>query len=155
MEGNLPKGLESLLSGVVDKYENRPRIQAAGLFDYWYASRKEEKDIYRILVVEDTDRSYEVREAEIQGDNLFDFSKVPVDWVSGAIKPDMDLILEGCHILYDPAGLLGNSKRLMEGWVRSRGRCDVRTRMYQGNAEVCISRAASAFDHQDTYSTRV
>ena len=144
-----------MLSGIVARYENRSRIRAAGLYGCWYASRGGERDIYRILVVEDDERGYAVREAEAHGDNLFDFITVPVDWVSGAIKPDMDLILEGCHVLYDPAGLVGKSKRLMEGWVRSRGRCDVRTRMHQGNAEVCLSRAASAFDHQDTYSTRV
>jgi len=151
----LPENIRGTLEKVVRDLSQRETVLGIGLFGSWSRGDAVASSDVDLLVVDKQNRPCEFVERLELGDVLIDLNYVPLKWVLGLVPPEIDQKLFETHVLYDRDWSLTNTKDWMANAFRKPERVNVRSEVYLVDADVYLSRAASAFARGDFQSALV
>jgi len=151
----LPEKIRGVLEKLVRDLGQRETVLGVGLFGSWSRGDAVVSSDVDLLVVDKQNRSCEYVERLELGDVLFDLNYVPLKWVLGQVPPQIDQKLFETHVLYDRDWSLTNTKDWMAKAFRKPERVNIRSEAYLVDADVYVSRAASACARGDLQSAVV
>jgi len=151
----LPEKIRGTLEKVVRDLSQRETILGVGLFGSWSRGDAALSSDVDLLVVDRLNKPCEFVERLELGDTLIDLDHVPSKWVLGPVPPEIDQKLFETIVLYDRDWSLTNAKDWMVKAFRKRERVNIRSEVYLVDADVYVSRAASACARGDFQSAVV
>jgi len=151
----LPEKIRGVLEKLVRDLSQRETVLGVGLFGSWSRGDAAVSSDVDLLVVDKQNRPCEFVERLELGDILIDLNYVPLKWVSGPIPPEIDQKFFETQVLYDRDWSLTNAKDWMVKAFRKPERVNIRSEVYLVDADVYLSRAASACARGDFQSAVV
>jgi len=148
----LPERISSVLDGLLEDLKSRESISGVGLFGSWSRGDAVSSSDIDLLLLDSRSFDYEyVERAEI--DNcLLDLDYIPKKWVQQNIPPEIDQKLYEARTLFDRDSALTNAKDLISKVYLEPERVEIRTEAYLMEADIYLSRAASAYNRDDFQS---
>jgi len=151
----LPEKIRGTLEKLVRDLSQQETVLGVGLFGSWSRGDAAVSSDVDLLVVDKRNRPCEfVERLELDG-VLIDLDYIPSKWVSVTFPPEIDQKLFETYVLYDRDWSLTNTKNWMAKAFRKPERVNIRSEAYLVDADVYLSRAASAFARGDFRSAVV
>ncbi|MEM3010636.1 MAG: nucleotidyltransferase domain-containing protein [Candidatus Bathyarchaeia archaeon] len=151
----LPEEIRSVLYRLVRNLSLQETISGIGLFGSWSRGDAEASSDVDLLIIDQRPFGYEyVERQEVKG--LFiDFNYVPKKWIGEGVPPEIDQKLFETNVFYDRDWSLTSIRDWMQKSFRSPERLNIRTEAYIVEADIYLSRAASAQARNDFQSAHV
>jgi predicted nucleotidyltransferase len=148
----LPEKIRGALEKLVSKLKENEKISAISLFGSWSRGDAVSSSDVDLLIVDERDFPGEfVERIEVRG-VLIDLNYIPKKWILSVMPREIDQKMYESYVLYDRDWSFTNSKEWMMKVYKNPERLNIRTESYMVNADIYLSRAASALSREDYQS---
>lgn len=150
----LPEKIRNPLDKLVKNLKTRETISSISLFGSWSRGDADPSSDVDLLIVDNQTFDNEYAERIEQNGTLIDLSYIPQKWITGIVPPEIDQKIYEAYILYDKEWTIANTKEHMMNSYYSPERLKIRAENYLVDADIYISRAASAQARGDNESAQ-
>lgn len=140
----LPEKIRHPLDKLVKNLKTRETISSISLFGSWSRGDAEPSSDVDLLIADNQTFENEYIERVEQNGILIDLNFVPQKWITDSVPPEIDQKIYEAYILYDKEWTITNTKEQMMNSYHSPDRLKIRAENYLVDADIYISRAASA-----------
>ncbi len=151
----IPEKIRGALEKLINKMKEDENFSAISLFGSWSRGEGTSSSDVDLLIVDKRDFQEEfIERVETRG-VLIDLNYIPKKWILTQIPPEIDQKIYEAYILYDRDWDFTNLKNWMMKVYRSPERLNIRTESYMVDADIYLSRAASAASRGDFQSAQI
>ncbi|MEM2386913.1 MAG: nucleotidyltransferase domain-containing protein [Candidatus Bathyarchaeia archaeon] len=151
----LPEKIRRTLEKIVKETASKENVYGVGLFGSWSRGDAVATSDVDLLILTKNDVPDEYLERMVSNGIMIDFDIIPMKWILGPLPPELDQKLFETQVLYDRDWKFTNVKMLVAKSYSSPERVEIRTNAHAIEADIYLSRAASALFKGDFPSARL
>jgi len=151
----LPEKIRRPLDKLVKNLKTRETISSISLFGSWSRGDAESSSDVDLLTIDNQDFGYEYVERLEQNGILIDLNYIPQKWIIGPVPPEIDQKIYEAYVLYDRDWTFTNTKEHVMNSYYNPERISIRAESHLVDADIYLSRAASAYARGDCESTQI